>query len=89
MSRRHSILANDANSLVYDIEHLTAQELTKLYGIEFFEDPDSKLGKVFDPVAQREFPSLLDWSTSQAEEGEWSDLVNVPENIRGYDEEYY
>lgn len=82
-------MANDANSLVYDIEHLTAQELTKLYGIEFFEDPDSKIGRVFDPVSQKEFPSLLDWSAAQAEEDEWSDLSNDADNLYGYDEEYY
>jgi hypothetical protein len=88
MSRRHSIVANESNSLIYDIEHLSAVELNRLYGIEFFEDPDSKMGRVYDPVIQKDFESLQEWSLTQVEEETWSDLTNVPENVRGYDEGY-
>lgn len=88
MSRRHSIVANESNSLIYDIEHLSAVELNRLYGIEFFEDPDSKTGRVYDPVIQKDFESIQEWSLTQVEEETWSDLTNVPENVRGYDEGY-
>ncbi len=88
MTRIHHAHSHEANSIDHDVQHLSAKELADLYGIEFFEDPDSKIGRVFDSVANKEYDSLADWASAQVEEEEWSGLAHAHQNNRLFDDEY-
>jgi len=88
MSRHHYVHAHEASTIDYDIKHRSAIELQELYGIEFFEDPDSKLGRVYDPVLHKEFGSLSEWAATQVQDEEWSELAHAHQNSRIFDDEH-
>jgi len=88
MSRQHYVQAHEANSIDHDIQHLSARELQDLYGIEFFEDPDSKSGRVYDPVAMKEYATLAEWAAAQVEEEGWSGMAHPHSSGRIFDDEY-
>lgn len=74
-------------NLEHDVEHCTAAQLQERYGIEFFEDPDSKSGQVYDSVSRKTYVSLSEWVTGQVEEESWAD--NDPQLAgKYYDEDY-
>jgi hypothetical protein len=77
------------NTLAHDINHLTAPEISNLYGVEFFEGPEVKTGKVFDPTSNKEFESIQEWAADQDQQEEWDDMSNVVINGRMYDEDYF
>lgn len=77
------------NTLAHDINHLTSIEISKLYGVEFFENPDVKTGKVFDPTSGKEFESIQEWAADQDQQEQWEQLSNVATNGRQFDEDYF
>lgn len=84
MSRVH-----ESGGIAHDVQHLSARELQDLYGIQFIEDPDSKSGRVFDPVLNKEFAKLSDWVAEQVQQEEWSGMAHETTNARPFDDEYY
>lgn len=89
MSRHHYVQAHEANSVEHDAQHLSAHDLQELYGIQFFENPDLKTGRVWDPVSGKEFASLADWVAHQIQEEQWSDMAHQHQTNHLYDDEDY
>ena len=76
------------STLEHDAKHRSAQELEELYGIQFLQDPDSKLGPLYDPVSCKEYPSLLEWMAEQAQEEEWAEYDDL-ETFGRFDDDYF
>lgn len=62
MSRYYHTVSNDVDHILHDYRHLPVDEFKMLYGIEIEED-----GTVYDPVLNKEFPSIPDWAKEEAE----------------------
>jgi hypothetical protein len=89
MSKRNaSIRAHENNTVAYDIEHRSAYELQTLYGIQFVEDPDEKTGLVFDPVSDKVYQSISEWSAVMAQDSEWSNMGSEYEDEYGQLDDY-
>ena len=65
---------NRNSTLEHDVKHRSALELEELYGIQFLDVPVSKSGRLYDPVACKEYPSVFEWMADQAQEEEWAEF---------------
>lgn len=83
MSRHHYAHAQEASTLLYDIDHSNPEELMHLYGIEIYED-----GTVFDPVENRKFNTVYEWAEWQSKEEEWDEIAHPHASSRKFDEEF-
>lgn len=89
MSKRNaSVRAQENNTVAYNLEHLSAYEFQTLYNIQFIEDPDTKEGIVFDPVLDKVFQSVSEWSAFMMQENEWEEMGNKYEDEYGQLGEY-
>lgn len=83
MSRHHYAHAQESNTLLYDIDHSTPEDLMHLYGIEIYEN-----GSVFDPVENRTFKTIYEWAEWQAKEEEWDEVAHEHAVSRRFDDEF-
>ena len=65
MSRHHHAGVETAGSIQHDYRHLSQEDFERAYGVEL--NPD---GSVFDPVNQKEFNTLNEWISFEAEQDE-------------------
>ena len=82
---KHYQVYSESDTLEYNVQHSSSEELEQLYGIQFIENPGTKKGKVYDPVSGKEYPSLAEWMIDQVEEEEWSNS-ECHQNSRKYEE---
>jgi len=83
VSRQHYAHAEEANSILHDIHHLSNDELEMLYGIRIDKD-----GTVFDPVSQVTFTSLREWANEEIREEEWTESEHGFETGRKFHDDF-
>ncbi len=83
MSRHHHIAADTAHQVQHDVQHLSHEELNRLYGIEVLDD-----GSVYDPTYSQHFKTLGDWVAFEAEQDEMDYSEEYGHGKQTYDDYY-